>query len=175
VRLFYCKLGGGQEFVLFLHGGPGLSIHDGGYFMEPLAKQHTLIMYDQRGGGRSDIVTDPALLSISHFVSDLEALRQHFGIEKMALVGLSWGSGLAAFYADAYPEQVSSIVFLDPRPITRAYAELRSKKLDSLYTDQERDRLKPLEKEFHSASDDRIPAICREGSHVSDRLYLYSS
>jgi pimeloyl-ACP methyl ester carboxylesterase len=63
-------------------------------------------------------------------------------------LGGGQGSGLAAFYADAYPEHVSSIVFLDPMPITKAYAEQRSKKLDSLYIDQERDRLKQLEKSF---------------------------
>src|SRR6516164_8052780 len=62
VRLFYRKLGAGQDVVVFLHGGPGLSMGDGGYAMRPLAEHHTLIMYDQRGGGRSDLVKDPALL-----------------------------------------------------------------------------------------------------------------
>jgi proline iminopeptidase len=173
VRLFYRKLGSSPSAVIFLHGGPGLSIEDGGYFMDPLSKTHTLIMYDQRGGGRSDLISDPSLLTVSHFVADLEAVRRRFGIEKTALVGLSWGSGLAAFYADAYPTRVSRIVFLDPMPITIAYAEERGKKLDSLYTPAERARLEELDKEMRSAPDNRVQAICRAESRISERLYLF--
>jgi len=51
IRLFYRKLGIGHDLVVFLHGGPGLSICDVGYSMRPLADDHTLITYDQRGGG----------------------------------------------------------------------------------------------------------------------------
>jgi proline iminopeptidase len=47
VRLFYRKLGKEKDFVVFLHGGPGLSMGDGGYAMRPLAERHTLILYDQ--------------------------------------------------------------------------------------------------------------------------------
>jgi proline iminopeptidase len=173
VRLFYRRLGSSGNFVVFLHGGPGLSIDDGGYFMDPVASGRTLVMYDQRGGGRSDLITEPSRLTVAHFVSDLEALRHHFGIVKMALIGLSWGSGLAAFYADAYPDRVSRIVFLDPMPITKSYAEERSKKMDSLYTDQEQGKLKQLEKDFHQASDDQVQSICRAGSQISDRTYLF--
>jgi len=117
VQLFYCKQGSGRDFVVFLHGGPGLNMGDGGYAMRPLAEQHTLILYDQRGGGRSDLVKDPKLLTADADVRDLEALRQHFGIDKMNLIGLSWGSGLAALYTEAHPESVSRIVFLDPMPM----------------------------------------------------------
>ena len=138
-------LGAGRDVVVFLHGGPGLSIEDGGYFMDPLAKGHTLIMFDQRAGGLSDIVDDPSRLTVSHFVADLEAVRQHFRIEKMALVGLYWGSGFAAFYADTHPQRVSRIVFLDLMPITRGYAEQRGQKLNALYTAPERARLTDLD------------------------------
>src|SRR5690349_24531654 len=63
VQLFYCKQGSGHDFVVFLHGGPGLSMGDGGYAMRPLAGQQTLMLYDQRGGGRSDRVKDPRLFT----------------------------------------------------------------------------------------------------------------
>jgi hypothetical protein len=63
VRLFYRKIGAGHDVVVFLHGGPGLSMGDGGYAMRPLAEQHTLILYDQRGSGRSDLIKDPKLLT----------------------------------------------------------------------------------------------------------------
>jgi proline iminopeptidase len=47
------------------------------------------------------------VLTAANDVRDLEALRLHFGIQNMTLIGLSWGSGLAALYADAHPEHVS--------------------------------------------------------------------
>src|SRR5690349_24704332 len=83
VQLFYCKQGSRPDFVVFLHGGPGLSMGDGGYAMRPLAEQHTLILYDQRGGGRSDLGKDPKLLTTDADVRDLEALRQHVRIKNM--------------------------------------------------------------------------------------------
>src|SRR5215831_18045721 len=130
VRIYYRKLGTGNDFVVFLHGGPGLSMGDGGYAMRPLAQHHTLILYDQRGGGRSDLVKDPALLTADADVRDLEALREHFNIEKMSLIGLSWGSGLAALYANAHSERVTRIVFLDPMPVAlKQYAKERGEKI----------------------------------------------
>jgi proline iminopeptidase len=68
VRLFYRKVGTGPKTVVFLHGGPGLGIGDGGYDMEPLARKRVLLMFDQRGSGRSEVVTDPRLLSVEHLV-----------------------------------------------------------------------------------------------------------
>jgi proline iminopeptidase len=115
-RLFYRKVGQGNELVVFLHGGPGLSIGDGGYDMEPLAQGRTVLMYDQRGGGRSEIVTDPKLLTPEYHVRDLEALRQHFKIERLKLVGLSWGAGLAALYAEEYAERVERLLLVSPMP-----------------------------------------------------------
>jgi hypothetical protein len=47
VRLFYRRVGNKGNPVVFLHGGPGLGIGDGGYDMEPLARDRALIMYDQ--------------------------------------------------------------------------------------------------------------------------------
>jgi proline iminopeptidase len=174
VRLFYRKLGAGQDFVVFLHGGPGLSMGDGGYAMRPLAEHHTLIMYDQRGGGRSDLVKDPALLTAAADVRDLEALRQHFGIQKMSLIGLSWGSGLAALYADAHPERVSRIVFLNPMPIAlNPYAKERGKKIASLMNPEDTAHVKELAKRAETAADEELPPICREEIRLVFRPYLF--
>jgi len=97
VRLFYRRVGTKGNPIVFLHGGPGLGIGDGGYDMEPLARGRSLIMYDQRGSGRSEIVSGPRLLTVAYQVRDLEAFRQHFNLERMTVVGLSWGTGLDQF------------------------------------------------------------------------------
>ena len=174
VRLFYRKLGSGSDFVVFLHGGPGASMHDGGYSMDPLAKHHVLIMYDQRGGGRSDLVKDKSHLTAADDVRDLEALRRHFAIEKMTLIGLSWGSGLAALYAETHPNQVSKIVFLDPMPVARdPYVKERADKIDSLVSPEDRDRMKELEKLDETAADNQIAANCLEEHRLSFKPYVY--
>src|SRR5688500_17261625 len=116
VRLFYRKVGTDNSTVVFLHGGPGLGIGDGGYDMEPLARGRALLMFDQRGSGRSEVVTDPKLLTVEYQVRDLEAFRNHFGLERMTLIGLSWGTGLATFYAAAHPERVERLLLVSPMP-----------------------------------------------------------
>ncbi len=175
VRIFYRKIGSGSDFVVFLHGGPGLSMHDGGSSMGPLSDLHTLILYDQRGGGRSDLVKDKSLLTVANDVRDLEGLRLHFGLQKMALIGLSWGSGLAALYADAHPEHVSRIVFLDPMPVARnPYVKERSDKIRSLVSSADNKRIMELEKRDRTATDDQLVANCREEDRISFKPYLYN-
>lgn len=174
VRLFYRKLGKGSDFVVFLHGGPGLSMHDGGFAMDPLASDHALIMYDQRGGGRSELVKDKRLVTAAADVRDLEAVRKHFGISKMTLIGLSWGSGLAALYADAHPDRVSRIVFLDPMPVAlNPFAKERSEKIASVVTTADKKRFEELEQQEKVASDDQFLSICREEDRLFFKPYLF--
>lgn len=176
VGLFYRKVGNGRDFVVFLHGGPGLSMNDGGLDMEPLAAGRTLILYDQRGCGRSDIVKDPAMLTAAADVRDLEALRRHFHIEKMTLIGLSWGSGLAALYAAEHPDRVSRIVFLSPMPPARTpYMQQRSQKTNSLISEKDRARLGEIAKQYPTASDDQIKPLCRERIRIVFGPYLYNA
>jgi proline iminopeptidase len=134
VRLFYRRVGEGSDFIVLLHGGPGASLANGEFLGDTLAdKEHTVVMYDQRGGGRSDVVKDPSMLTAASHVRDLEALREHFGIQKMSLIGISWGSVLAALYADAHPERVGRIVFLDPMwAANKPYEQQREEKIESL-------------------------------------------
>lgn len=100
VRLFYRVVGTGPDTVVVIHGGPGFSM---GYFADDLTslaeKGHTLLFYDQRGTGRSTLVSDSAALDAQRFAEDLEAIRRHFGLERLTLLGHSWGAGVVALYA----------------------------------------------------------------------------
>jgi proline iminopeptidase len=175
VRLFYRKVGKGVDYIVYLHGGPGLSINDGGYDIEPLAGNHTLIMYDQRGAGHSDIIKDPALLTATYDVRDLEALRAHFGIEKMTLIGLSWGSGLAALYAAEHPDRISRIVFLSPMPPARTpYMTQRTEKTGALITEKDRARLTQIAADYPNASDEKLKGLCEERIHILFGPYLFN-
>ena len=100
VKLFYRLVGDATHPIVFLHGGPGLGIDDGGYDLEALAlKGHSLLLLNERGAGRSEVITDPKRLTLAAYVGDLEAVREHFHLSKMSVIGLSWGSAVAAAYA----------------------------------------------------------------------------
>ncbi len=95
--------------VLFLHGGPG-----GGSepfnrrFFNP--QKYRIILFDQRGCGRS---TPHASLENNHtqgLLDDIEAIRNHFEIDKWLIFGGSWGATLALAYAQAHPEHVMGLV-----------------------------------------------------------------
>src|SRR6266571_5118398 len=97
VRIYTRRVGDGPPVVV-LHGGPGAH-HD--YLLpqyDRLALGRTLLYYDQRGGGRSPVPRDTPVGWREH-VADLEALRDHWGLDRVALLGYSWGGLLALLSA----------------------------------------------------------------------------
>jgi proline iminopeptidase len=95
--------------VLFLHGGPGAgagTVHR--RFFDPA--HWRVVIFDQRGAGRSRPLGSLAANTTSDLVADIETLRRHLGIERFLLFGGSWGSTLALAYAQAHPERVSACV-----------------------------------------------------------------
>lgn len=118
-RLYYRKLGRGRPAAIYLHGGPGGTIYNGGCEIAALARHFPLVLYDQRGGGRSDLVAEGDRLTWRHHVEDLDAIRRHFGLRRVSLIGLSWGSALASLYAQAHPRHVGRLLLLAPMPIAK--------------------------------------------------------
>lgn len=104
-------LGSGADTVVVVHGGPGAGMQTVVPDWEPLAERFALIFYDQRGGGRSALPADTSLLHARYHVEDLEALRRHFGLQRLKLVTHSFGAILVARYAQTYPERVERMVF----------------------------------------------------------------
>ncbi|AMY09314.1 Proline iminopeptidase [Luteitalea pratensis] len=172
VRLFYRKLGTGKDVVVMLHGGPGGTTNNGEE-MAPLAKGRTLIFYDQRGGGRSDLVSDPTLLTANHHVRDLEALRQYFRLEQVSLLGISWGSGLAALYTAEHPARVSRLLLVSPMPVARfPFGPERREKIDAVLGRSMIVRRDEVARRIPTASDDDVLALCREQLSIGMSAYL---
>ena len=120
VRLFYRAVGAGRDTIVVLHGGPGFNME---YFiadLEPLARGHTLLFYDQRGSGRSSLVSDSAGLDGERFADDLEAVRGYFKLERLTLLGHSWGAGVAALYAAKHPDRLARLMIVGTIPLQRA-------------------------------------------------------
>jgi proline iminopeptidase len=118
VQLFYRMVGTGPDTVIVLNGGPGFTLDYLAADLEPLAERHTLLFYDQRGTGKSTLVTDSTALAGARFAEDVEALRAHFGMEKVTLLGHSWGTGVAALYAERHPERVGQLILVGSMPPT---------------------------------------------------------
>lgn len=138
VRIFYHVVGGGPDTVVVVSGGPGLSYTYLAADLAPLAHGRTVIFYDQRGSGRSTLVFDPALLTKERQAADIEALRRHFGLEKLSLVGHSFGAVFAAQYAADFPSRTERLVLLNPAPATAAQgAEFTVRRLSRTSPEQQ--------------------------------------
>jgi len=95
--------------VVFLHGGPG-----GGTepkqrrYFDP--KAYRIVLFDQRGCGKSTPHASLEENTTWHLVGDIEKLREHLGIEKWVVFGGSWGSTLSIAYAETHPDRVLALV-----------------------------------------------------------------
>ncbi|HEY7787144.1 MAG TPA: prolyl aminopeptidase [Casimicrobiaceae bacterium] len=108
--------------LLFIHGGPGGgSLPHHRRFYDP--SFFRIVLYDQRGAGRSTPVAELADNTTGHLVADIERLRAHVGIDRWLLFGGSWGSALALVYAQTYPERVLGFVLRGVFLATRSEVE----------------------------------------------------
>ncbi|MFY8060981.1 MAG: alpha/beta fold hydrolase, partial [Arenimonas sp.] len=95
--------------AVFLHGGPGAGCSANmRRFHDPSA--YRIILFDQRGSGRSTPHADLTDNGTWDLVADIEKLRMHLGIERWQVFGGSWGSTLALAYAQTHPERVTELV-----------------------------------------------------------------
>ena len=95
----------GGEPIFFLHGGPG-GCSDRRHLAFFDERCFDIILYDQRGCGRSVPHGERQHNDTRLCVEDIEALRQHLGFETISMLGVSWGSWLAIQYQQRYPEAV---------------------------------------------------------------------
>jgi pimeloyl-ACP methyl ester carboxylesterase len=110
VQLYYERIGSGGRTLIV----PGrLFLADD---LAPLARRHTLILYDMRNRGRSSRVEDVALLTIQKDVEDLEAVRRHFKVEQFVPVGYSYLGLMVVLYTMAHGDRVERLVQLGPVP-----------------------------------------------------------
>lgn len=115
-RLWAARTGSGPP-VVFCHGGPGLW-DMAADIAEMIGDIATVVRWDQRGGGRSQR-TGP--YAVERFVGDLDVVRQHFALERMTVLGHSWGAQLGLRYALDHPDRVSGLVYLSGTGLGRVW------------------------------------------------------
>ncbi|HKQ97974.1 MAG TPA: alpha/beta fold hydrolase [Candidatus Polarisedimenticolia bacterium] len=116
VTLWYEVRGSGTGTPLVIaNGGPGF---DHAYLhcsdaWDRLAKGRKVVYYDQRGNGRSGPIADDVPCGVAEQIDDLEALRAHLGVQKIDLLGHSWGGYLVMAYAARHPDRIAHLIIAD--------------------------------------------------------------
>ena len=118
-RLYCRELGRGTPMIV-LHGGPDFDISYLLPELDRLADKFHLIYYDQRGRGRSADSVKPEDVTLESEMADLAEVREHFHLDKVVLLGHSWGTVLALKYTLRQPQRVSRLVLMDPAPASAA-------------------------------------------------------
>ena len=113
-KVWYRVAGNGDKTpLLVLHGGPGIP----SYYLKPLealGKDRPVIFFDQLGCGKSDRITDTALMTIDHFVNELAQVINHFDLREFYLFGQSWGTMLGTDYYLKHPQGIKALILSSP-------------------------------------------------------------
>ncbi|PZX16024.1 proline iminopeptidase [Palleronia aestuarii] len=120
----YVEVSGPEDGLaaIVLHGGPGSGSHPG--FRQLFDTQrYRVVLFDQRGAGRSRPRGGREHNTTAHLIADIERLRTRFGIADWLVVGGSWGATLALAYAERHPEHVRGLVLRSVFLGTRAEIE----------------------------------------------------
>jgi proline iminopeptidase len=116
VSIYYEVIGGGSRSPLILvNGGPGFDhryMHCSDAW-DRLAAGRKVVFYDQRGNGRSSPIKDGQSCLLADQIADLDALRGRLGLERMDLLGHSWGGYLVMAYAARHPERIAHLMIVD--------------------------------------------------------------
>jgi proline iminopeptidase len=116
VSLYYEVIGSAEGTPLVVaNGGPGFDhtyLHLSNAW-DVIGKTRKVVLYDQRGNGRSSPVKPGEPCTLRDQIDDLEALRAHVGAEQMDLLGHSWGGFLVMAYAAQYPQHIRRLLIVD--------------------------------------------------------------
>lgn len=113
------------------------------------AQKYRCVLYDQRGSGKSTVPElNDETMDIWNFVEDLEVLRDHLQLEKMALLGHSWGCALGLLYAQRHPERLSHLVLVGPGPLSAEMSECYRANRDRMAYPVSADEFGKLRREF---------------------------
>ena len=114
----YSRAIGRGTAVIVLHGGPDF---DHGYLLpelDRLSDSFRLIYYDQRGRGRSAHNVRPDDVTLASDLEDIDRVRRHYKLDRVVLLGHSWGAVLAVEYALRNPTRVSHLILMNPAPVS---------------------------------------------------------
>jgi proline-specific peptidase len=143
--------------LLTLHGGPGGG-HDYLEPLEGLAGERPVVFYDQLGCGRADQPDDRSLWHINRFVQEVDEVRDALGLDRVHLLGQSWGGWLAIEYMLGKPDGIVSLTLASTSASTAEFVREANRLIDELPPDM-RDALRRGEREQNFDSPEYLSAM----------------
>ena len=125
--------------LLLIHGGPG-STHNYFEVLDDLAvtTRRQIISYDQIGCGESYVDGHPELWTLTTWLDELEALRSHLHLDRVNLLGQSWGGMLIfAYMIDRHPEGIESIILSSTAPSSELWSHEQQRLISFMPTDEQ--------------------------------------
>jgi proline iminopeptidase len=162
-RVYFEESGRAAGFpALFVHGGPGSRSRPAHRrFFDPAF--YRIVLFDQRGCGRSTPAGEIAHNSTAHLLADMERLRRELGVERWLLFGGSWGSTLSLAYAVAHPDRVAGMVlrgvFLASRDEVGWYLEGLRRFLPHAWSEFAGDVSGPILPHYRALLEDADPQV----------------
>ena len=123
--------------IIIVHGGPGL---DHAYVqpgLNALAGRNTLVYYDQRGTGRSEVALDSTSVSFDVFVDDIDMLRQVLEYERVTVLGHSFGALIALEFARRYPDSLDGLILMNPAEPGSRFADATATRMAAARTEED--------------------------------------
>ena len=164
----YYKIMGEGEPIIVVHGGPGMA-HN---YLVPkfsrLAKNYKLVFYDQRACGKTNGEEYPAQITINNLVKDLKDLIGELGVEKINLVGQSFGGLIALNYAIKHQNNLKSLIILESAPASSEYED------EFENTIMERLNKKEKEKQLRLKNSEKFKNLHTE-THIEYYLSLFKA
>ena len=131
-EVWYRVVGSGDAIpLLTLHGGPGAG-HDYLESLEALADERPVIFYDQLGCGLSDKPDDPSIWRIERFAREVDEVRAALGLDRVHLLGQSWGGWLSIEYMLSQPSGIVSLTLASTSSSTSQFVREANKLIDEL-------------------------------------------
>lgn len=149
--------------AVYLHGGPGGTLGPGGYRRRFDPARHLIVGIEQRGSGRSIPLACDDLDALPRnttqtLIADLEAVREHLGVERWLVHGVSWGTALGLAYALAHPDRVTGLALMAVATTSRPYVEWITRDIGRVFP------------EAWAALADGVPASTRVIDHYARLL-----
>ena len=137
----YYRIYGSGAPLLIINGGPGMNSNGFESLAEHLAPNNKVILYDQRGTGKSAVAVSKKTISIDIMVDDIETLRKHLKIKKWIVLGHSFGGMLASYYATKHPSSFESLILSSSGGVDLGLLDYVGEAINSKLTKTELDSL----------------------------------
>lgn len=179
IKIYYKSIGGGEPLFV-LHGGPGLAYNYLFPHFSKLAENFKVIFFDQRSCGKSsgdEITSD---ITMDNLVKDLEELRQSFNIEKINILGQSFGGLLALNYAIKYPERLKTLLILESTGASSDFIKKFQENINSRITEDIQRQLSETKKELNEFTSSKVlkngvAKVFSRYLSIINKLYFYDT